>query len=68
MQAWLSAAALPLVVLIVGVGLKLIFHTWPQFDLPSAIGTASYVALAGSRQSLALRGRRRALALLTDAK
>jgi hypothetical protein len=66
-QAWLSAGAVPLVVLIVGLGLRMIFHTWPQFDVPSAIGTASYVALVGSRQSLGLRRRRRALPSLTDA-
>lgn len=60
-QAWLSAAAVPLVLLIVGVGLKLVFHTWPQFDLPSAIVTASCVVVVGSRQSFAVRRRRRAL-------
>jgi hypothetical protein len=38
----------------------LIFHTWPQFDVPAAIGTFGYFALMGSRQSLALRRRRRA--------
>ena len=57
-QVWLSAAAVPLMALIIGVGLRLIFHNWPQFDIPSAVGTASSTTLVGIRQSLALRRRR----------
>jgi len=59
LQAWLSAAALPLVVLIVGVGLRLIFHSWPQSDGPwGAIAMVVYIAMRGSAQSRALRARR----------
>jgi hypothetical protein len=59
-QVWLAVGSLPLAALVVGMGLKLIFHRWPQFDVPSAIGTVGSCTLAGSRQSLALRRRRRA--------
>ena len=59
---------MPLIVLVVGLGLKLIFHTWPQLDVPSAIGTGCYVALVGSRQSLAVHRRRRALTSMSEAK
>jgi hypothetical protein len=59
-QVWLSATAVPSAVLVIGIGLKMAFHTWPQFDVPSAVGTASYVVLVGGRQSLALHQRRRA--------
>jgi hypothetical protein len=65
-QVWLSATAVPLAVLIIGLGLRLIFRTWPQFDLSAAAGTVSYVALLGGRQSLALRRRRRALPWSTE--
>jgi hypothetical protein len=66
-QVWLSVTVLPLTVLTVGLGLKMIFRTWPQFDAPAAIGTFSYIALVGARQSQALRRRRRALLSLTGA-
>jgi len=66
-QVWLSVTALPLTVLIVGLGLKMIFRTWPQFDAPAAIGTVSYMVLVGARQSQALRRRRRARSSLTGA-
>lgn len=65
-QVWLSAAAVPLAVLVVGLGLRLIFHTWPQFDPSAAVGSAGYVALVGGRQSLALRRRRRGLSWSTE--
>jgi hypothetical protein len=64
-QVWLSAAAVPLAVLIVGLGFRLIFRTWPQFDPSAAVGTAGYIALVGGRQSFALRRRRRALSSST---
>jgi hypothetical protein len=65
-QVWLSVAAVPLAVLIVGLGLRLIFHTWPQFDPSAAVGTVGFVALVGYRQSLALRRRRRSRSSLTE--
>jgi hypothetical protein len=65
-QVWLSAIAVPLAVLVVGLGLRLIFHTWPQFDMSGVVGIVGYIALIGGRQSLALRRRRRALSWSTD--
>jgi hypothetical protein len=59
-QVWIAASGLPLVVLVIGIGLRLIFHTWPKFDVPGSITTAAYIALVGARQSLSLRRRRRA--------
>jgi magnesium-transporting ATPase (P-type) len=44
-QVWLSAAGLALVVLIVGVGLRLIFGTWPQFSVFGAIATIGYMVV-----------------------
>jgi hypothetical protein len=57
-QAWMAAGGLPLAALIIGIGLRLVFHTWPKFDVPGSIFTAAYIALVGTRQSLALRTRR----------
>ena len=62
-QVWLSAAGLPLVVLIAGVGLRLIFRTWPQFSVFGAIGTIGYVVVRGGAGSRALRTRRKILQL-----
>jgi hypothetical protein len=62
-QVWLSAAGLPLVVLIVGVGLRLIFRTWPQFDVFGAITTIGYMAVRGGAGTRALRTRRKILQL-----
>jgi hypothetical protein len=46
-------------VLVVGLGLRLIFRSWPQFGGPGAIiGTVGYIAFEGSVQSQALRARR----------
>jgi hypothetical protein len=55
-QVWMSAGGLPLAALVIGVCLQPVFHAWPQLDV---IGVA-YIALVGTRQSLALRQRRRA--------
>jgi hypothetical protein len=57
---WIAAGGLPLAVLVIGIGLRLIFHTWPTFDMSGSIITAAYIALVGARQSLSLRRRRRA--------
>jgi hypothetical protein len=59
-QVWLSVAALPLVVLIIGVGLRLIFHTWPKWDVFGSVCTIGYIALRGTVRSRALRRRRQA--------
>lgn len=66
-QVWLSAAGLPLVALIVGVGLRLIFRTWPQFSVFGAIVTIGYVAARGGAGSRALRTRREILQSATAA-
>ena len=50
-QVWLSAAGLPLVVLIVGVGLRLIFRTWPQFSVFGAIVTIGYMVVRGVQEA-----------------
>jgi hypothetical protein len=55
-QVWMSAGDLPLAVLVIAVCLQPVLHTWPQLDLTGA----GYIALVGTRQSLALHGRRRA--------
>ena len=55
-QVWVSAGGLPLAVLVMGICLQAVFHTWPKLDLTGA----AYIALVGTRQSLALRSRRRA--------
>jgi hypothetical protein len=59
-QVWMAAGGLPLAVLVIGIGLRLIFHTWPEFDVPGSIIPTACIALVGTRQSLALRKRRRA--------
>jgi len=56
---WLSAAGLPLVVLIVGVGLRMIFRTWPQFSAFGAIVGIGYIAVRGVAGSRALGTRRK---------
>jgi hypothetical protein len=53
-QAWISVTALPLAVLIIGIGLRLIFHTWPRFDAAGAAGTIGYIALRGTARSRTL--------------
>lgn len=58
-QVWMAAGCLPLAVLVIGISLRLAFHTWPQFDASGSIVTAATVALVGTRQSLALRRLRR---------
>jgi hypothetical protein len=60
-QVWLAVIALPLAVLILEVGLRLVFHTWPQWDVFGTICTFGYIVVAGSTQSRALRRRRLAL-------
>lgn len=55
-QVWIAAGSLPLAALVIGVCLQPVFHTWPQLDATGA----AYIALVGTRQSLALRARRRA--------
>jgi hypothetical protein len=57
-QVWMAACGLPLAALIIGIGLRLVFHTWPTFDVPGSVFTAAYIALVGTWQSLALRRRR----------
>lgn len=56
-QIWFSAGGLPLAALVVGVCLQPVTHGWLQLDVPGA----AYIVLVGTRQSLALHGRRRAL-------
>jgi len=63
-QAWLSAAALPLASAIIGLSLKLVFHTWPTFDEGGAIGVTGYFLVTGSANTKALRNRRQAQAAL----
>ena len=60
-QVWMAATGLPLAVLVIGIGVRLVFHTWPEFDTTGSIITAAYIALVGARLSLALRRRRRVL-------
>jgi hypothetical protein len=55
-QVWMRPGGLPLAALVIGVCLQPVFHAWPQLDVTGV----AYVALVGTRQSLALRGRRRA--------
>ena len=55
-QVWMRAGGLPLASLVIAVCLQPVFHAWPQF---SVTGSA-YIALVGTRQSLALHSRRRA--------
>jgi hypothetical protein len=62
-QVWLSAAGLPLVVLIVGAGLRMIFRTWPQFSVFGAIVGIGWIAVRGVAGSRALRTRRKILQL-----
>jgi hypothetical protein len=64
LQAWLSIAALPLVVVAVVSRFGLGFHTWPQFDGGAAGVTAGYVLLIGTSKSRAVRERRQAQAEL----
>jgi hypothetical protein len=56
---WLSAAGLPLVVLIVGGVLRMIFRTWPHFSVFGAIVGIGYIAVRGVAGSRALRSRRK---------
>jgi len=63
-QVWLSAAGLPLVVLIVGLGLRLIYRTWPQFDIFGAIGASGYILVRGAARTRALRTRRKIVGLV----
>ena len=61
-QVWMAAGGFPLAVLVIGIGLRLVIHTWPEFDATESVIAAAYIALAGTRQSLALRRRRAGLA------
>jgi hypothetical protein len=61
---WFAAGGLPLASLVIAVGLRLVFHTWPDFDAFGSAVTAGYVVLVGTRQSLALRNRCRARELI----
>jgi hypothetical protein len=58
LQAWLLAAALPVGALIAGLGLRLIFQTWPQIDPGGTSGAIFYVVWQGSANCRALRRRR----------
>lgn len=60
-QVWLSAAGLPLVILIVAAGCRLVFRTWPQFDVPGVIGGIGWIAVRGGAGCRALRTRRKLL-------
>jgi len=63
-QVWLSATRLPLVALIVGLGLRLIFRTWPQFSDSGTVATIGYIAVRGVAGSRALRTRRKIVGLV----
>jgi hypothetical protein len=65
-QAWLSAATLPLGVGIIGLVLRLVFHTWPQFSGVGTAGAIGYVLVRGTARSRAVNRRRRAQATLAD--
>ena len=57
-QAWLSAAALPVGVLIVGLCLRLIFRTWPLIEPGGTGGAILYIVWQGNANCRALRRRR----------
>ena len=62
-QVWMKVGGFPLAVLVIGACLRLVFRSW-TFDVTGCIITAGFLALVrgvalGSRQSLALRRRRR---------
>jgi hypothetical protein len=61
-QVWLAAIGLPLAVLVIGIGVRLVVHTWPEFDAIESVISPAYIALEGTRQSVALHRRRAALA------
>jgi hypothetical protein len=61
-QVWMAVGGLPLAVLVIGIGVRLVVHTWPEFDATESVIAAAYIALTGSRHSLALRRRRAGLA------
>jgi hypothetical protein len=60
-QVWMAVGGLPLAVLVIGIGVRLVVHTWPDFDATESVIAAAYIALAGTRHSLALRRRRAVL-------
>jgi hypothetical protein len=62
-QVWMKVGGIPLAVLVIGACLRLVFRSWPTFDVTGCIITAGFIALVrgvalGTGQSLALRKRR----------
>ena len=47
-QVWMAAGGFPLAVLVIGIGLRLVIHTWPEFDATESVIAAAYIALAGT--------------------
>jgi len=62
-QVWMKVGGIPLAVLVIGACLRLVFPSW-TFDVIGCITAAGFIAFVrgvalGTRQSLALRRRRR---------
>jgi hypothetical protein len=63
-QVWMKVGGIPLAVLVIGACLRLVFGSWPGFDVTGCIITAGFIAFVravalGTRQSFELRRRRR---------